>query len=153
MGLESTIVIRRKAEDLWRFLANPLNLPQWDKGVAAVEVNQTTPLGVGLEFTTVGYPGSGPDRGRMTYRVTRADLEARDCRAELISRAGNARFMRAAAWSQRVEDAPEGSRVTFLTEFRVRRSYLWLALVLCVIGRSALRKDLVNLKDVLEKDA
>jgi len=83
----------RPQEDVWRFLADPSNLPRWDKSVAEVEVNETTPPGVGFAFTTVGYPGSGPDRGRMTYRVTQADLEARDCRAELISRTGNARFM------------------------------------------------------------
>jgi hypothetical protein len=150
MRLESTLVIRRKAEEVWNFLTDPLNLPRWDKGVAAVELNETTPPGVGFEFTTVGYPGSGPDRGRMTYRVTQVDLEAWDCRAGLISRTGNARFVSAAEWRQRVQDAPEGSRVTITTEFQVRLRYLWLAAVLRIIGRSALRKDLVRLKEVLE---
>jgi hypothetical protein len=86
----------------------------------------------------------------MTYRVTQRDLEARDCQAELVSRTGNARFVSAADWRQRVQDAPERSRVTISTEFQVRVRYLWLAAVLRVIGTMALRKDLVRLRDVLE---
>lgn len=150
MHLESTILIRRRPEEVWRFLTDPLNIPQWDRGVAAVEVNETIPPGVGFEFTTVGHHGSGPDRGRMTYRVTEVDAEARDCRAELISRTGNARFTTKAEWRQRVDDAPEGSRVTISVDFRLRFRYLLLALVLFIFGKSAGDKDLSNLKNVLE---
>ena len=151
MRLQSSVVIRRKPDEVWSFLTDPLNIPRWDRGVAAVEVNQSSPRGAGLEFTTVGQPGSGPDRGRMTYRVTEAGPQKMDCRAALTSRTGNARSVRAAAWRQQVEDTPPGLRVTISVEFRLRFCYFWLAPLLFVFGNSAHKKDLRHLQDVLEK--
>jgi uncharacterized protein YndB with AHSA1/START domain len=149
MRLESTIVIRRKAEEVWKFLTEPSNLAKWDRSVAMVEVpDASAPAGVGFEFTTVGYD-SRSDHGRMTYRVTEADPAEKDCRVELTSRAGNARFFSAAQWHFRVEDAPQGSRVLFSTEFRLRVRYLLLAPVLYFM-KSAIHRDLVSLKSVLE---
>ncbi len=151
MHLQSTITIRRNAHEVCGFLGEPENLPKWDRGVASVEVkNEITQPGVGFEFTTVGYPGSGADHGRMTYRVAEADATGRNVCAELTSRTGNARFFSSAEWRQSVEDWPEGCRVTFSTEFRLRFRYWLLAPVLWMIGASALRRDLVNLKRVLE---
>jgi len=151
MHIESTIVIRRKADEVRRFLTDPSNLPKWDRSVAAVEWrNDSNPRGVGFEFTTVGHPGSGPDDGRMSYCVVAADPEGRDTRAKLTSRTGNARFIRKAEWRQIIEEAPEGSHVTMSTEFRLRLRYLWLGLVLGLIGKGALQRDLLNLKSVLE---
>ncbi len=152
MRLECSIEIRRRAEDVWRFLADPCNLSKWDRGVAAVEVTHATvPPGVGFEFATMGYPGSGPDAGRMAYRVIEADSLQRDCSTVLTSRTGNARFFRTAQWRHRVKDAPEGSRVTFTAEFRLRLRYFLLAPVLYfMLGKSGIRRDLVSLKNVLE---
>jgi len=150
MRLESNIVIRRKAEEVWKFLTQPSNLAKWDRGVATVEVpDSTVPAGVGFEFTTVGHAGTGPDHGRMTYRVTEADLVEKNYRVELTSRTGNARFFRAAHWHVRVEDAPEGSRVMCSTEFQLRVRYLLLAPVLYFM-KGAMHRDLVNLRSVLE---
>jgi len=150
MRLESTIVIRRKSEEVWRFLTEPSNLAKWDRSVAMVEMSDANaPAGVGLEFTTVGHIGSGPDRGRMTYRVKEADPGQKDYRVELTSRTGNARFFSAAQWHIRVEDAPEGSRVMCSTEFRLRLGYLLLAPVLYFM-KSGIDRDLVNLKSALE---
>jgi hypothetical protein len=150
MRLQSHILIRRKAEEVWTFLTEPLNLSKWDRGVAAVEVPDTTvPAGIGFEFTTVGHAGTGRDRGRMTYRLTEADPVERRYRVELTSRTGNARFFTAAHWNVRVEDAPEGSMVMCSTEFQLRLRYLLLAPVLYFL-KSAMHRDLVNLKSVLE---
>ena len=150
MRLESTIVIRRQAEEVWKFLTEPSNLVKWDRGVARVEKpDATAPAGVGFEFTTVGHASSGSDFGRTTYRVTEADPVERDCRVELASRTGNARFFTAALWHVRVEDAPEGSKVMCSTEFRLRIRYLLIAPLLYFM-KSAIRRDLVNLKSVLE---
>jgi len=150
MRLKSDIAIRRKAEDVWKFLTQPSNLAKWDRGVAAVEVpDASVPPGVGFEFTTVGHAGAGPDHGRMTYRVTEADVMEKYYRVELTSRTGNARFFRAAYWHVRVEDAPEGSRVTCSTEFQLRARYLLLAPMLYFM-KGAMHRDLVSLKSVLE---
>jgi hypothetical protein len=78
-----------------------------------------------------------------------ADPVEKDCRVELTSRTGNARFFRAAHWHFRVEDAPQGSRVLFSTEFRLRVRYLLVAPVLYFM-KSAIHRDLVSLKSVLE---
>ena len=150
MHLESTVLIHRKAEEVWRFLTGPFNLLKWDRGVAAVEVNEDTPPGVGFEFTTVGHPGAGPERGRRSYRVTAVDAEAMDSRAELTSQTGNARLVSSAEWYQHVEDAPEGSRVTMSAEFRLRSCHFWLAPLLYLFGKRAHDKDLAHLKNVLE---
>ena len=147
MRLESAIVIHRRADEVWKFLTEPANLPKWDHGVASVEFRDpTAPEGVGYEFTTVGH--RGPDLGRMTYRVSEVDAEARDCRLELTSRTGNARFFQSAGWRMRVEEVPEGSRVLCSAEFRMRRRYWMLAPVL--YWMKAMDRDLVGLKGVLE---
>ena len=154
MRFESTIVIRRNPDEVRRFLAEPLNLPKWDRGVAAVEMSSPgNPPGVGSEFTTVGHSGSGQNSGRMTYRIAAADPDGSHARAQLTSRTGNARFFTAAEWFQTVEDAPEGSRVTFSTEFRLRFRYLFLVPILSMIGNRALRMDVVHLRDVLENSS
>jgi carbon monoxide dehydrogenase subunit G len=150
MRLESTIVIRRKSEEVWRFLTEPSNLAKWDRGVAMVEMSDANaPVGVGLEFTTVGHAGSKPDRGRMRYQVTEADPGQKDFCVELTSRTGNARFFRAAQWHMRVQDAPEGSRVICSTKFRLRVRYLLLGPVLYLM-KSRIDRDLVSLKSALE---
>ena len=60
MRLECTIVIHRKAEEVWRFLAEPSNLAKWDRGVAAVEAKDANaPAGVGFEFTSGDMPVVG----------------------------------------------------------------------------------------------
>jgi carbon monoxide dehydrogenase subunit G len=149
MRLESTIAIRRTSEDVWRFLTEPSNLAKWDRGVAMVEMpDPNGPAGVGFEFTTVGHAGRG-DRGRMMYQVKEVDPVHKDCRVELTSRTGNARFFSAAQWHIRVEDAPEGSLVKCSTEFRLRVRYLLLAPVLYFM-KSAIDRDMVSLKSVLE---
>jgi Polyketide cyclase / dehydrase and lipid transport len=151
MRLESSIVIRQKTHEVCRFLADPLNVPKWDRGVAAVEVmGEGNPQGIGCEFATLGYSASLPDRGRMDYRVTEAESDGRESCVELISRTGNARFFRAARWRQHVEDVLEGSRVTVVAEFQLRARYLLLAPVLRILGPSALRKDMRSLKRSLE---
>jgi len=150
MHLESTIVIRRESEEVWRFLTEPSNLAKWDRSVAMVEMpDANVPAGVGFEFTTVGHAGNGPDRGRMTYRLKAADPAQKDYCVELTSRTGNARFFSSAQWHIRVEDAPEGSRVLCSTDFRLRVRYLLLAPVLYFM-KSAINRDLASLKSTLE---
>jgi carbon monoxide dehydrogenase subunit G len=151
MRLESAIAIHRKSEEVWRFLTEPRNLAKWDRGVATVEIADANALvGVGFEFNTIGHAGNGTHRGRMAYRISEADPEQKNYTVELTSRTGNARFFSAAQWRIRVEDAPEGSRVTCSTEFRLRVRYLMFAPVLRFMKR-AIDRDLLSLKNALEK--
>jgi len=152
MHLESSIVIQKAPDEVWSFLEDVSNVPQWDRGVASVRVTSTCPSGVGSEFDTFPYPrrrGGGQEWGRMSYRVTEWDTAARSCVINLISTTGNARFFRSAAWLTRVEPAPEGSRVVSCVDFTLRRRYAFLAPVLYA-KRRAILIDIECLRRALE---
>ena len=153
MQLSSSIVINKAKEEVWKFLAEPQNISKWDRGVRAVEAEQTGVLpSQGFEFTTLGYDAAS-QRGRMTYRIGQTDPDA-GCRVDLISRDGNARYFKSAYWLFRVAELPNDrassrSRVECLVHFDVRLPYIWMAPILFLM-RSALQRDLVGLKRVLE---
>jgi hypothetical protein len=152
MRFEGSIVIRRPSRLVWDFLGDISNISAWDRGVARAEAVGLSPPGVGFEFETFAYPKGSDTRGewgKMSYRITQSD-PARGCTIELTSRTGNARFVRSGVWRFRTEEAPEGSRVFSEVHFNLCAKYLFLAPVLFLIGRRAIRKDLESLKRVLE---
>lgn len=113
MRLTSQVVIRRTPEQVWSILADPFRVPQWDRGVAAVELSSPEAYGPGFEFSTLARkrrPHRQPDWGRMSYRVVESGEDR--CTLALTSSSGNARFFRTACWHFRVEPLPEGSRLT-----------------------------------------
>lgn len=119
------------------FLEDISNVPKWDRGVSAVRLTSLGPLRIGSEFDTLPYPrrpGDGLEWGRMSYRVTEWDRAGRYGAVQLISKTGNARFFRTAAWLTRVETVPEGSRV-FLG------GRLYAAASLRVHGANSLRRQ------------
>ncbi|MGH9623118.1 MAG: SRPBCC family protein [Bryobacteraceae bacterium] len=152
MQLSSDIVINKSREEVWSFLAEPRNIAKWDRGVKAVEIDNATLSGEGLEFTTVGCDASAPNQGRMTYRIGQPDQEA-DSRVDLTSREGNARYFKSAYWSFRVLESERGpdktSRIECFVHFDLRPRYLWLAPVLFFM-KGAIKRDLIGLKRVLE---
>ena len=50
--LQSRIIISRSAEQVWEFLGELSNIPQWDRGVAGVKSPSPGPMGVGSTFST-----------------------------------------------------------------------------------------------------
>lgn len=154
MQLASDIVINKRKEEVWSFLADPENIAKWDRGVKTVELGKPIlPPGEGFEFTTVGHEATAPNHGRMSYRIGQMDPEA-GCRVNLISRDGNARYFRSASWSFRVvEESNAGSntksRIECAANFSLRLRYLWLAPILFFM-KGAINRDLVELKRVLE---
>jgi hypothetical protein len=151
MHLKSKIVVHRSPEQVWAYLCDHANVPNWDRGVASTRPNPDTAPGVGFEFDTfrdAAASGSEADRGRMSYRVTRTD-PVEGCVVQLTSSDGNARYFRKAEWRFRVDPVPEGALVTCGAHFRLRFRYLLLAPVLFVM-RHAIHRDLVSLKRVLE---
>lgn len=153
MQLSRSIVIDKAKEEVWKFLAEPQNISKWDRGVRAVEAGQTGVLPTqSFEFTTVVYDAAS-QHGRMTYRIGQTDPNA-GCRVDLISCDGNARYFKSAYWLFRVAELPDDratrrSRVECLVHFDMRLRYVWLALILFLM-RSALQRDLIGLKRVLE---
>lgn len=156
MHLESSILIDRSPERVWSFLSDVDNIPRWDRGVAAVRHGASGVTGVGSEFDTVldadaADAADARRNGRMGYRIAEMDADRHECRVELTSRDGNARYFRRAAWTFRTADAEGGTRLTCAADFTLRPRWLVLAPVLYLM-RGAIARDLRQLKAAVEAD-
>src|SRR5262245_11664096 len=150
MHLESRIRIERPPELVWSFLSEVSNIPKWDRGVAAVH-SAAGVTGVGSEFDTVADVDapSAQSNGRMSYRIADVDPDRHQCRVELTSRDGNARYFKHASWTFRAVGADGGTLLICSVDFVLRARWLVLAPVLYVMRR-AITNDLRRLKAVLE---
>jgi uncharacterized protein YndB with AHSA1/START domain len=154
MHLESSILIARPPERVWSFLGDVSNIPRWDRGVADVRHGSSGVTGVGSEFETVADVDQPPDArrdGRMSYRIAEVDPGRQQCRVELTSRDGNARYFKSASWTFRTECAQGGTRLTCSADFVLRLRWVVLAPVLYLMRR-AITNDLRRLKAVLEAE-
>jgi len=152
MHLESSIRIERPPERVWSFLSEVSNIPKWDRGVAAVAHSAPAVTGVGAEFDTVANadaPSDAHSKGRMSYRIAEVDPGRHQCRVELTSRDGNARYFKRASWTFRAVGADGGTLLTCSADFVLRVRWLVLAPVLYMMRR-AITNDLRQLKAVIE---
>jgi carbon monoxide dehydrogenase subunit G len=151
MHLETSILVSRTPEEVWSYLSDCSNIPQWDRGVGSVYHNPDTVPGIGFEFATFGIADkrdSGTKRGKMSYRVIKADpLEG--ATVQLTSSDGNARYFKRAEWRFKVDPAPKGAWITCAAHFTLRFRYIFLAPVFSMM-RGAIHRDLESLKRVLE---
>jgi carbon monoxide dehydrogenase subunit G len=151
MHLETSILVSRTPEEVWSYLSDCSNVPQWDRGVGSVCHNPDTVPGIGFEFSTFGIVDkrdSGTKRGKMSYRVIKADL-LEGATVQLTSSDGNARYFKRAEWRFKVDPAPKGAWITCAAHFTLRFRYIFLAPVLFMM-RGAIHRDLESLKRVLE---
>lgn len=145
MHLETRILVNRPPADVWAYLGDVSNVPKWDRGVESVrQISNHT--GAGLEFET--FARSGPQRGRMAYRILEAD-PARGCTIALTNSDGNARYFKRAQWRFQVHPDAQGSCVTCVVDFKLRLRYFFLAPILMTMRR-AIHRDLESLKAALE---
>ena len=110
--------------------------------------------GVGSEFDTVAKVDepSDPQRsGRMSYRVTEADLDRHQCTVELTSRDGRGRYFESGSWTFRAVSAQGGTLLTCSVDFVLRIRWIVLAPIFYLM-RGAITKDLRRLKAVLEAE-
>ena len=140
MRLEETTAIARSVEQVWGFFEDLDNLPRWDRSVARVERTSGT-NGAGMTFDTY----AKDDRGRMSYELT--ELMPPNQYAA-VTRSG---VFRLAEWRFRLDGIEGGTKVTCISEFSLRLRYIALAPVLRVLGRSAIRRDLGQLRVVIEQ--
>lgn len=147
MHLEAGIDIHRPIGDVCHFFENLSNLPKWDRSVG--EVRQTSPSdhGVGSTFDTFP-PASKGGRGRMSYRVVSAEPE-RGYSVELTD--SQARVFRSALWTFRLSSIEEGTHLHCAVDFALRWQYALLAPLIWV-QQGAIRRDLLSLKRVLERE-
>ena len=146
MHLECRILVHRPPAEVWRYLGDLANVPKWDRGVESVRQTSADNPGVGMEFETLA--ASGPQQGRMAYRITDAD-PARGCTIELTNSDGNARYFKQARWNFKVHPDGQGSCVTCAVDFKLRFRYVFLAPMLLTMPR-AIHRDLESLKAAIE---
>ena len=154
MNLEANVLIHRPPEEVWAYLDNVSHISEWDRGVAGAQSTSSISSGVGFEFDTLAHPRGkqkDPSWGKMSYRVTETDPD-RGCTVQLTSTDGNARFFKTAEWRFRIEAEQSGSRVFCTAHFLLRLQDLLLAPIFYFM-KKAIRRDLVQLKEVLEKPA
>ncbi len=144
MHFEESINVAKSPEEIWEFFEDVNNLPRWDRGVARVEVTsgrEVHPDGVGFAFDTIGHG----ERGRMSYVITEL---SRYHSSTTVTHSG---YFKEARWRFVLEPIETGTKVVCEVIFTLRLRYLLLApVLLAASGRGAIRKDLENLKHVVE---
>jgi Polyketide cyclase / dehydrase and lipid transport len=151
MHLESKILVHRTPQEVWDYLGDYSNVPQWDRGVGSVRSHSETPPGVGFEFDTLGKPRKDDPEGqrdRMSYRISEAN-PTKGCTIQLTSSDGKARYFKKSEWHFRVDPSPEGASVICAVDFKLHLRYLLLAPFLFIM-RKGIDRDLQSLKSALE---
>ncbi|MDQ6879121.1 MAG: SRPBCC family protein [Candidatus Dormibacteraeota bacterium] len=141
VGFEASVVIRRPAAQVFDFLANPENDPQWSSASKEMRKTSVGPVDVGATFTQVGHFLGR--RFEFSLEVT-ANEPNRKFGMRVV--AGPIRF----AGVRVLETVPDGTRVTF-TGAGASGGFFKLARPL--LARAAERQlnaDLAALKEVLE---
>ena len=144
MRVEESTLIRRPVDEVFAFAANPKNDPRWASAVAESTQISEGPLGVGTRFAQVlRLLGR---RLEVTFEVTEYDPN----RSLQIGRfSGRLRSTR----GRRIfEPAPTGTRVTFAGEGGSGLFLNLLEPLVSAAAKRAARRDLTNLKAVLEAE-
>jgi len=141
MRFQSEITVARSSAEVAAFFDDPNNLVRWDKSVARIEIRSAGPAAEGFTFDTIA-----PSGMRMTYRIAEHEPERRTT-IELVS----ASMFRRAIWYMSYDPVPDGVRIGCAVEFRLRARYALLIIPLVVRQRGALRRDLLQLKDAIER--
>ncbi len=141
---EQSVVIGRPSEQVFDFLANPENDPQWSAASDAMRKTSEGPVGLGATFKQVGrFLGR---RLEFSLEVTAYEPNRK---FGMKVTAGPIKF----AGMRVLETVPDGTRVTFTGG---GRSGGFFRLAEPLLGRAAerqLKADLAALKEVLEAQA
>jgi hypothetical protein len=140
MRLGARISISRRPEDVFAFLANRTNLPQWAAGVGSVSRTNEGAPGVGAKFKV-----EGRALGRAfpsVYEVTEYGPPSRlsGCNTGLLS----------FAETFELHGAAGSTVVIHAVEVGLSRSLIIVEPLLRLTLSSQLKKDLASLKRVLE---
>ena len=149
MYLESSIVVTRTNEQVWRFFENGANLVKWDRSVAQVIPTSPEPFGVGSTFDTIAptRKGSRKEGMRSSYRFT---VFAPNHHAKILLT--HSPMFAHAEWTIATEPVSEGVRITCGLDFALRPRYIFLLPVLLLTYRGAFRRDLTYLKQAIEQN-
>jgi carbon monoxide dehydrogenase subunit G len=140
---KASAVIERPAEEVWAFVADPMQEHRWAPVVREVRKNSDGPVGVGYVYDeTIRLLGRG-------YQIT---LEVTEYEPPRLMRVRITKGAPGVASGARIVERTEGgTRLTIETEGRSRIGFgLVEPLVNRVIAR-ALRRALANVKRIVEQ--
>ncbi len=141
MRIEESVEINRPPQEVFEYVANPENLPEWTG--TAIEARKDTPgpLLEGSSFTTIGkFLGR---RFETPFEVTAHDFP----RLHSHKSTGGPFPME---WTLTFEEVAGGTRYTQVAEGEPGGFFGLVGPLLERVGRRQLRTDLENLKDLLE---
>jgi hypothetical protein len=142
MKVEESAVIERPVAEVFALAADPTNDPLWASVVAEATQTSEGPLGVGTTFEQVlRLLGR---RIEITFEVTEYEPNRRLHIGRFSGR------LRSAVGRRTFEPAPAGTRVTFRGEGTSGLFLNLLEPLVTAAARRAVRRDLANLKKVLE---
>jgi uncharacterized protein YndB with AHSA1/START domain len=134
-------VINRPIEEVFAFLTNAGNSPQWQG--ATLESKQTSEGPVGLGTTGQSASQFLGRRIESTWEVTEYELNRR---ASLKTTSGPVPIEQSAT----LESVEEGTKVTLVAEYEVGGFYKLAEPIVARMARRQSEADFGNLKDLLE---
>jgi hypothetical protein len=140
MKLSATTLISRNPDDVFAYLANRTNLPQWAEEVGSVRKLTKESVGEGSRFRI---------EGKLAGRVLPSVYEI-TCYEAPLRLGGHNSGLLAFDESYELEPSAEGTLVRQSADVRLEGHFLFLAPLLRLVLSSQLRRDFKNLKRVLE---
>ena len=144
LTIERSILIDRPLTQVWAFLTDLKNTPQWDVGVSETRVTSDGPPGLGTIFENVGM-----FLGRYSvreYKVTEYEPN-RKVTVDMTTPPG---FIRHGGVSYTFEPAGVGTRLTATGTVQLQGFFVLLQPILGQRARRDVEGDLANLKRLLE---
>jgi uncharacterized protein YndB with AHSA1/START domain len=138
---ENTVIIRRPIEEVFGFLSQFENVPEWNYAIVETRKVSEGPVGVGTIYHQVrSVPSRSEERFEVTVYNPSRHLELRGQFGPFPSRLSYA-----------LDALPEGTRVTNTVELELRGPGRLLGRVAVPRVRDAVAANLRKLKEVLER--
>ena len=141
MRVEESVVIGRPLEEVFAYVADPENLPEWASTVLEIRKHGSGPLQEGQTFASVGkFLGR---RLEMVFQVIAHEPPWLHSHRSVDGPIPN-------EWTLTFEEEQGGTRYTEVVEGEPGRFFKLVGPLLEAAGRRQLRSDLGTLKDLLE---
>jgi len=141
MRIEESVQINRPVEEVYEYVANPENLPEWTGTVIETRKETPGPLLEGSTFTAVA---------KFLGRRAESPFEVTAHESPLLHSHKSTGGPFPIEWTLTFEEVAGGTRYTQVAEGEPGGFFGLVGPLLERVGRRQLRTDLENLKDLLE---
>jgi uncharacterized membrane protein len=141
MRIEESVEINRPLEEVYEYVANPENLPEWTGTVIETRKGTLGPLLEGSTFTSVG---------KFLGRRVESPFEVIAHESPRLHSHKSTGGPLPMEWTLTFEEVAGGTRYTQVAEGEPGGFFGLVGPLLERVGRRQLRTDLENLKDLLE---